>query len=716
MATIAFDLNGVKTKIQCEKQDKFKDICKKLISKVEFDVTKVYFIYNGNKVDEELTFQEIINETDKENNSINVLVQEIDQDIMNECYIKSNEIICPKCYESIRINLKDYKVSLYDCKNGHKEDNLSLTEFEKSQNIDLFKIICDMCKINNKAETYNHEFYKCLSCNLNLCPLCKSNHDKEHKIITYEKKYYFCNIHKDLFTKYCIECKQNICLLCEKEHKNHKGIYFGDIMNEKEELMKEMNEFRKKLDIFINTIKDIMKRLNNVIENMELYFKMNNDTIDLYKTENRNYQILNNIIEFQNYNKIIIKDIKEINDENNISNKFKYIINIYNKMNNILNEIENNKLKKEIISEYIDKKTYKFEKGPQNLKYQLDIDCINKGEGYNDIFEVFVSYRDSKEYLVTRNFSNNNLDIFSLLDNKKVNSLKGHKYHITTIRYFINNKDNNEYLISADAGFRIIVWDVTNNYKIKYNLFNVFRIGHKMWSLLLVFPNNNNNNYIIISSSSVILSPIMSSTEVISLNDGQFIKYFKNIGNPVWFLLSWYNKRNNQNYIIQLANKKIYINNLLEDELYCELINKPENSQYSGFIYNNDNNDYLCTSTNNGFIIIWDLYNKNIYKSIDIKLSIKPEDSTEVKQYSSVIGQKEKKFKLYHIIQWNKKYIIVGCGYKYFYIVDLEDEKVVSQIKAHEKEVICVKKINHPIYGESLLSSSRDEKIKLWTI
>ena len=78
-----------------------------------------------------------------------------------------------------------------------------------------------------------------------------------------------------------------------------------------------------------------------------------------------------------------------------------------------------------------------------------------------------------------------------------------------------------------------------------------------------------------------------------------------------------YNKKNNKYYIIQFCYKKIIISNLLEDELYSELINQPEDNHLSGFIYCKDNNDYLCSSCSNGYINIWDLYNKTIFKVIN---------------------------------------------------------------------------------------------------
>ena len=51
------------------------------------------------------------------------------------------------------------------------------------------------------------------------------------------------------------------------------------------------------------------------------------------------------------------------------------------------------------------------------------------------------------------------------------------------------------------------------------------------------------------------------------------------------YLLSWYNKKNSQYYIIQFGNESIVINSLFRDELYSKFIQKPEGLHYSGFIY-----------------------------------------------------------------------------------------------------------------------------------
>ena len=36
-----------------------------------------------------------------------------------------------------------------------------------------------------------------------------------------------------------------------------------------------------------------------------------------------------------------------------------------------------------------------------------------------------------------------------------------------------------------------------------------------------------------------------------------------------------------------------------------------EDNLFSGFLYNKENNDYLCTSLSIGYIYKWDLYNNN---------------------------------------------------------------------------------------------------------
>ena len=138
----------------------------------------------------------------------------------------------------------------------------------------------------------------------------------------------------------------------------------------------------------------------------------------------------------------------------------------------------------------------------------------------------------------------------------------------------------------------VIIWDITNNYTIKYIIDTKYK--DIIISCLLVFPPNINDNYIIIFSKHISNVIDESATKIYSLDNGQYIKYVNNSNNSyISYLLSWYNKRNNKYYLIELAYKNIIINNLLENQLYCELKNGLETYQNSGFIFNKDNIEYL---------------------------------------------------------------------------------------------------------------------------
>jgi len=248
MVEAEFNYNGIKTIIQCNLDNKIKDICKNYLNKINEDKNNIYFSYNGNagnKFKEKLTFKEMINSEDQKRNKMNILVfkNEIEEEKEEEKdIIKSKDIICPKCYESIKLQIIDYKIKLSECKNGHTIDNILLNEFEKMQYIDNKKIKCEICNNNNKSSSYNKIFYKCLECKKNICPLCKSNHNKTHKIINYDERLYICDKHYENYISYCEKCKINLCTLCEGEHKEHNQISLGKIMPNKDYLIKYIKE------------------------------------------------------------------------------------------------------------------------------------------------------------------------------------------------------------------------------------------------------------------------------------------------------------------------------------------------------------------------------------------------------------------------------------------------------------------------------------------
>ena len=45
----------------------------------------------------------------------------------------------------------------------------------------------------------------------------------------------------------------------------------------------------------------------------------------------------------------------------------------------------------------------------------------------------------------------------------------------------------------------------------------------------------------------------------------------------------------------------------------------------------------------------------------------------------------------------------------------MENDSISDIKKEHKDYLKCIKKINHPIYGQSLISAAEDNTLKLWT-
>ena len=295
MVSIEFDYQQIKTIIQANLNDKFETFLNSYKVKTNRDITKLYFLVNGRYIEKNDIIKDIMNFNDKQNQKIKILVNDINSSVFqNNNLIKSNNVICPECKEICKIEIKDYRIKLYDCKMGHVKENLKLDEFIDTQNIDISKIICDKCKERNRAETYNNEFYKCCECNMNLCSLCKSVH--EHSIINYDNKDYICNKHEQSFLKYCENCKINLCLSCIEEHKNHKMVGYEEKIINIKKIRKRMNELKSTINKFKENIEEAIMKFRKVTEYIEKFYNINNYILNNYeKNKSQNYQKLINI-------------------------------------------------------------------------------------------------------------------------------------------------------------------------------------------------------------------------------------------------------------------------------------------------------------------------------------------------------------------------------------------------------------------------------------
>ena len=399
MYSVDFNYKGVNTTIQANDTDSMEKIFKNFCQKSLTDINSLYFLYGGNKVNEKLKINEVSSNLDKESKKMHFLVFDSNSQIDEKSLKEIKLVVCPICKENCRLHIDDYKIKLFECINGHPSNTILLNEYNITTNIEESEIKCGKCNENNKGKTYNNLFYICLNCKSNLCPLCKSSHDKEHHIINYDDKNYICEKHNESFNSYCNSCKKNICILCENEHINHHIILYSKVISEKEEKLVELNKFRDTINLLKEEVNNITKDLNNFVENVDTLFNINSSIVNHYDVRKRNYQTLTNLSDLKI--NLLNHEINSIINCKNKGTKCKKMFDIYQKMSNQTKDNDDRKIEK-IIAKF----------GESNEKNEITLHYSSTEEkiklfGFsfveNNIDNCFIKF-EGKNYLLKEFF------------------------------------------------------------------------------------------------------------------------------------------------------------------------------------------------------------------------------------------------------------------------------------------------------------------------
>ena len=472
----------------------------------------------------------------------------------------------------------------------------------------------------------------------------------------------------------------------------------ANLDNENNELKKELIKLKEDQTVKENELKNEIKLLKEENEKLKSENEKIKQEINSQNAEKEEKNKINTEKENINANKMNeeISSLKQANNQmkEDKSNLEKEISQLKSQLSLIIEKENKKEEKKRLIEEkkekiYQEQVNHKFAGDPEKLKFKFDILKTNN-IFFIDEFAVYVSITDKKEYLASGNKNNYNIDIYDIKNNIFYTSLKAHKNGTPTVRYFLNNKKKKEYLISADFLKTVIIWDLNNDYNIIQKI-KIDEYKGSILSTILYFDvkvkENEYNDFIITSSD----DENEDFSKVYSFKDGSFITNISNTNkNTSYYLLPW--EFNDKYYIVELCLNKICINNLLSDENYAELVSNPESSHFGGFIYDEK---FLCCSSENGQIRIWNLDKKCLIKKIE------------------KIGSC-----YFEVIPWNEKFVI-SANYKNnsFDIFDIEKGELVKQVStSHNVGVRAVKKIFLPNYGECLITSGHDNIIKMWSI
>ena len=543
----------------------------------------------------------------------------------------------------------------------------------------------------------------CLKCNPKAC-----TQTQKHVLITIDEFYH--NFFKNLPN--LIDFKQlkkflETGLIVQKKQLNLQYENFEkwemNLINNKFESFKE--RINKKIENFKNKIMEKLTKLNEqFIESNSRYELSGSEEFENINLEETTKSIEKNKNNQKELEKIIAL-IKKYSDNEKLLTKQKDLENIiytktlYDSMQSKSFSVQekitsfSNKLDSDgkiILSNIFIKKPEnglfsiegkRFKTNPSTLKFKIDLSTkAQKSFTIDNVIAVYVGY-DGNSYLAAPISTTFEIEIMNLKDSKIVHSLKGHSAHIYIVRHYFQRKSSTDFLISTSSERKVKVWNL-KTYECHITL-NKCHTGTYLYSALLLFDNINNLNYIVTSCPNEYM-------KLWDFDSGKFIREIGSTSDYTYFINYWNN--NNINYIINAnsSNVKIYGINKSK-EIYREFLAPQSTWHMSAFVERMNDINYLFESDGNGYLRIWNIEKKEIYKSI---------------QASGC--------NLRGICFWNDRFIIAASSDKGFKIFDLENNKNIITIHGHESVLCTVQKIMHPVYGESLISSGIDGNIKLW--
>ena len=328
-----------------------------------------------------------------------------------------------------------------------------------------------------------------------------------------------------------------------------------------------------------------------------------------------------------------------------------------------------------------------FNSNPKDIRFLSDIvkDCYYNY--FDNIFCVFNSINDIL-YLVylVKNDKTNSIVTYHMIENKKINEIKNaHSELITNLRHYSDKINKRDLIISISSkNNNIKLWNI-NIFECLLNLENINNNG-LLFSAC--FFNNNNQIYIITSNY------CYQGPELIKIFDinGNKIKEIKDSNENTFFIDTYYDNELSKNYIITANKNNCKSYEYEENKVYHIYDNKDIRNHNSAIITKNEGIVKLIESSATGRIRIWNFHTGQIIRTI------------MVKRFTQVFG----------LCLWNNEFFFAGCSDKKIKLININRARVFDELSGHNSDVLTIKKIIHPQYGECLISNS--DAIKLWKI
>ena len=325
------------------------------------------------------------------------------------------------------------------------------------------------------------------------------------------------------------------------------------------------------------------------------------------------------------------------------------------------------------------------------IKYSFNI--INDSYVKAPLNETFIAFNtiNNLQYLVYSSKSSI-ITCYDLINFQKIFEIKEEymqNCRYVNFKHYLDNNNKRDLVISIFCvSDNIKLWDV-RNWECILNLKN---INNSPDLGCACFINDNNVNYIITSCRN-------------NKNESRPIKVFDFNGNKIkeineskeaaLYIDSYKDNISFNSYIISsnLNHLKSYDFKMNKVYHIYSDTNKDEYYCYTTIINNNEVN--LIASCYDGNIRIFDFHSGILLNKIN-------NNSHSL---------------LFEICPWKNDYLFVGYGDNAIKLIDINNKIIVTSLSGHNNAVVNVKRINHPKYGECILSQGRNyDKIILWIL
>ena len=445
-------------------------------------------------------------------------------------------------------------------------------------------------------------------------------------------------------------------------------------------------------------IEKIENKIIIKINNFIFTFDLNNIStfnIKEINTINKAYEFINTLFE-ENCVSILDKEknvkltlnFKISNDKNiqiillyNRNNK-NYIINEINKLKNDIKELkkQNNNFKKEI---EILKSNHN---NPKNIKLMLDIN--NDSYACTNLDNIFTTFKSINNilYLIYSN-KKKSIICYDLNNQYIITKIKNcHNKYISNLRHYLDEKNKRDLVMSISfKDNNIKIWNA-NNWECILNIPHVNNNGFLDSSCFL---NDINQLYIVTSNCN--WGGFSEPIKIIDFN-GNITKEIENSNDKTYFIDTFYDKINSKIYIITGNENYVKSYDYKENKLYHKYYDNDNRGHFSVSININENLIELVESCFDGNIRIWNFHYGLLLNKIKVN-----------------------NYALFGICLWDSNNLLVGCEDKTIKLIEIKKGLIIQNLNSHKNWVITIKKINHPQYGQCIISKGYDnDQIKIW--